>query len=90
MARKPTADMDDLAISKGAAAQAVPFKGTEEPAVAAGQPKGLTIKLDAPLYAELRRYCFKMEQASGTRVTHQAVMVQALREMLERERNRTP
>jgi hypothetical protein len=86
MTRKPNIDMAVLGVSKAAAAAVAPFAPPAPPSAAAGggQPKSLTIKIDGPTYAALRAYCYRREQATGSRVTHQAVMVKALNELLER------
>jgi len=77
--------MDRLSIPKAAASAAVPFAGSPsaEPAPLAGG-KSLTVKLDASDYWALRDYCTQQERASGQRVTHQQVMVTALRALLGR------
>jgi acyl transferase domain-containing protein len=88
MAKKPIADMAILGVSKEQAAQAVPFAAPPRPVTQAtvGLPKSLTIKLNPETYAALRAYCYEQERATGSRVTHQAVMVQALEEMLTRRK----
>lgn len=91
MARKPNTDMDALmGVSKEEAAQAVPFEKQEEEAdlLVLGNPKSLTIKLEGPLYAELRDYSNRQERRTGKRHTHQAIMVQALEELLARHKGR--
>lgn len=86
MTKKPNTDMAALGVSKAAAAAVAPFAAPSSPSAppGGGQPKSLTIKIDGPTYAALRAYCYRQEQATGSRVTHQAVMVQALNELLER------
>jgi hypothetical protein len=78
--------MDVMGVSKAAAAGAVPFASPAVAPAVSGPVRGLTIKLDGPLYSALREYCHQQERATGQRVTHQAVMVQALRELLARQR----
>jgi hypothetical protein len=85
---KPRVDMDKLGIPKAAAAAAVPFAKppTPEPALnppVVGSGKSLTVKLEAADYWALRDYCTQQERATGQRVTHQQVMVNALRALLE-------
>ena len=86
MAKKPVGDLGSMVISKAKAADAVPFG--ESTAPAAHQPTGiggvksLTVKLEGSMYAELRAYCYEREQATGSKLTHQQVMVQALKAFL--------
>jgi hypothetical protein len=82
---KPRVDMDKLGIPKAAAAAAVPFakSPSQEPASPGGD-KSLTVKLEAADYWALRDYCTHQERATGQRVTHQSVMVAALRALLGR------
>ena len=85
MAKKPEGDLGSMAISKAKAADTVPF--------AAGSPcistrrgwgvKSLTVKLEGDTYAALRTYCYEQERATGVRLTHQQVMVKALKSFLE-------
>jgi len=81
---KPCVDMDKLGIPKAAAAAAIPFSKPPpalEPAPL-GSGKSLTVKLEAADYWALRDYCTQQERATGQRVTHQQVMVNALRALL--------
>jgi len=75
-----------MMISKGKAAEAMPFASSAAIPPAAppmtGAPKSLTVKLDGDLYAALRTYCYEQERATGARMTHQEVMVTALRALL--------
>ena len=84
MARKPEGDLGSIAISKARAADTVPFSVAPEPvaAPAASPDKSLTVKLKGDLYAALRAYCYEQEKSAGTRVTHQDVMVAALKGFL--------
>lgn len=80
-----------MIVSKAAASQAIPH------ALAAGPPanvtapppsppatqKALTVKLDPDLYWRLQRYCIERGQAEGRRVTHQDVMTEGLRRVLD-------
>ncbi|WP_138328118.1 hypothetical protein [Lichenicoccus roseus] len=66
-------------------AQPAPARATPStPAVtqATGEPKSLTVKVDAAVYASLRAYCYSQEQATGRRVSHQDVKKQALVSLL--------
>jgi hypothetical protein len=85
VARKPDADLGDMAISKASAAEAVPFStsAAQVARAAAGPQKSLTVKLDGGTYAALREYCYARERESGSRLTHQQVMVAALKAFLE-------
>ncbi len=91
MVRAPKADLGTMAITKAKAAETAPFATPPAAPVAApimpvsGGPKSLTVKLEADLYAELRAHCFERERATGSRVTHQQVMVEALRALLDAE-----
>lgn len=81
MARKPEGDLGSMAISKAKAADTVPFAQTGTATIAPGGlggVKSLTVKLDGDTYAALRTYCYEQERATGTRLTHQQVMVTAL------------
>ena len=79
MARKPAGDLGAMAITKAKAAEAAPFSTA---APAAGGVKNLTVKLEPNLYAALRTYCYEQERRTGTKVTHQTVMVTALKGFL--------
>ncbi len=86
MARAPKADLGTMTISKAAAADTAPFSTAPAlpPAAPAGSAtsKSLTVKLDGDLYAALRTYCYEQERSTGSRLTHQQVMVTALRTLL--------
>jgi hypothetical protein len=83
MARKPEGDLGSMAISKAKAADTVPFgAGARAPAPGVGGVKSLTVKLEGDTYAALRTYCYEQERATGARLTHQQVMVQALKDFL--------
>lgn len=82
---KPRVDMDKLGIPKAAAAAAVPFARSPLPEqTPPGNGKSLTVKLEAADYWALRDYCTQQERVTGQRVTHQQVMVTALRDLLGR------
>jgi hypothetical protein len=82
---KPRVDMDKLGIPKATASAAVPFARPPSPEPPPpGGGKSLTVKLDASDYWALRDYCTQQERATGQRVTHQQVMVTALRDLLGR------
>jgi hypothetical protein len=73
-----------MMISKSKAAGMVPFEATKPPPpLPTGGQKSLTVKLEAADYAALRAYCYEQERASGSRLTHQMVMVQALKAFLD-------
>jgi len=88
MSKKPEGDLGSMAISKARAAETVPFStappAPRVPPAPGGSPKSLTVKLDGELYAALRAYCYEQERASGSRLTHQQVMVEALKKLLGR------
>jgi len=85
MSKRPEGDLGSMAISKAKAAETVPFSvAPAPPPVSGGSPKSLTVKLDGELYAALRAYCYEQERASGSRLTHQQVMVEALKKLLGR------
>lgn len=86
MAKRPEGDLASMSISKAKAAGTVPFAApaTAAPAVGAGGVKSLTVKLEGDTYAALRTYCYEQERATGSRLTHQQVMVQALKDFLAR------
>jgi hypothetical protein len=70
MGKKPEGDLGSMTISKAKAAETVPFAAAARPAGAiASSPKSLTVKLDG-------------ERGTGTKLTHQEVMVEALRALL--------
>jgi hypothetical protein len=77
--------MGKLGIPKTAAASAVPFaKAQSQEPTPPASGKSLTVKLEGPDYWALRDYCIQQERATGQRVTHQQVMVMALRTLLGR------
>jgi hypothetical protein len=85
MAKGPTGKLDNF-IGKDEAKAVVPFAGNppSDPSPAAPAlpmaDKSLTVKLRGDLYQALRDYCHETEKAKGgTRVTHQDVMVEALK-----------
>jgi hypothetical protein len=83
MAKKPAGDLGSMAISKAKAAAARPFAtGQPAAAVSGGSVKSLTVKLDGVTYAALRAYCYEQERVAGSRLTHQQVMVEALKTFL--------
>jgi hypothetical protein len=78
---KPRVDMARLSIPKAA----VPFAGAPSPVpVLPGSGKSFTVKLEAADHWALRDYRTRQERATGQRVTHQKVMVTALRTLLGR------
>lgn len=94
MVKRAGADLGAMALPKAEAMATRPFQPSSPvlavppspptpPAVhAAGAQKSLTVKLDGETYAGLRAYCYGEEQARGRRLTHQDVMVEALRTYL--------
>lgn len=91
---RPKADLGALLVSKATAAQAVPHApvapaAEARPAVmtrpGGGPPKALTVKLDGAMYWRLQRYCMERGQQEGRRLTHQEVMIEGLRRLLEPE-----
>jgi hypothetical protein len=45
--------------------------------------RSLTVKLEGDTYAALRAYCYGQERATGSKLSHQQVMVQALKDFLK-------
>jgi hypothetical protein len=88
MAKKPEGDLGSMAISKAKAADTAPFAAAARaaPAPGAGGVKSLTVKLEGDTYAALRAYCYERERSTGARLTHQQVMVQALKQFLESQK----
>ena len=96
MVKRASADLGAMALPKAEAAATRPFQQQPSapilaappnppapPAVqAAASQKSLTVKLDGETYAGLRAYCYGAEQQRGIRLTHQAVMVDALKAFL--------
>lgn len=91
---RPRADLGALLVSKATAAQAVPHapvaptadaRPVVMPQPGGGPPKALTVKLDGPMYWRLQRYCMARGQQEGRRLTHQEVMIEGLRRLLEAE-----
>jgi hypothetical protein len=81
MPKKPAGDLGSMAISKAEAADVAPF-AVRQPIAGAGSVKSLTIKLDGNTYAALREHCYAQERATGSRATHQQVVVEALKAFL--------
>jgi hypothetical protein len=83
MAKRPGGDLGAMAITKAKAAETVPFGATQAPVAPSSlEPKSLTVKLDGATYAELREFCHQREVRTGRRLTHQEVMVSALKAYL--------
>ena len=84
MARKPAGDLGVMTISKRKAADAVPFgtDAAQTPQARTIGAKSLTVKVDGDLYAELLDYCHEQQKATGSKLTHQQVMVEGLRRVL--------
>lgn len=87
MAKKPEGDLGSMTLSKAKAAAAVPFGETSPglPQAPGGGVKSLTVKLEGDIYAALRAYCYEQERATGSRLSHQQVMVKALKDFLAKE-----
>jgi hypothetical protein len=83
MATRPKADLDSLAVPKGAADAPRPAAPSEGSA-----PKGyahtLSLRLTSERYRRLRRYVADQEDKTGKRATHQAIIEAALDEYLAR------
>jgi hypothetical protein len=47
-----------------------------------GGVKSMTVKLEGNLYAALCTYCYQREHATGTKLTHQQVIGEALKAFL--------
>lgn len=82
MAKKPVGDLGAMAISKAKAVEAVPFSTGSQATPIGGGVKSLTVKLEADTYAALRAYCYEQERSTGTKLTHQQVMVRAIKAFL--------
>ena len=83
---RPKADLADLVVPKDAAPTAV--RGAEQPpATAAGKGYAhtLSLRLTAEQYRRLRRHVAGVEDRTGRRLTHQAVIEAALGEYLDRQ-----
>jgi hypothetical protein len=81
MARRPNADLDDLTVPKGADPQsAAPAPAQELKAYA----HTLSLRMTAEEYRRLRRYVASEEDRTGQRTTHQAVIMAALSEWLDK------
>ena len=86
MAKKPEGDLGSMAISKAkAAGQCRSVLAPMRQHQRVGGVKSLTVKLEGDTYAALRTYCYEQERATGARLTHQQVMVQALKDFLAKE-----
>ena len=83
MSKRP--DLGAMAMPKTKAAATIPFG--ESPAAGSAEAvptaKSLTIKLEGALYVALRQFCHAKEVERGSRVTHQEIMVDALRKYLD-------
>ena len=88
MPKRPSGNMDAMAIPKAEARSAVPFAPSAEPKTGQSpyKPTSLTIRLDGEQYAALRGYCQEEEGRTGRRVSHQEVMVRGLMALIEAAR----
>jgi hypothetical protein len=79
MAKRPEGDLGSMAISKTKAAETVPF-GAPSRVAAAGPvaTKSITVKLEVPLYYEMKEFCHKREVSTGKRLSHQDAMIEGL------------
>jgi hypothetical protein len=77
MAKRP--DLDALTIPKAGASEAPPE--IEAPAAKA-YAHTLSLRLTADGYRRLRRYVASQEDKTGRRITHQAIIEEALAEYL--------
>jgi hypothetical protein len=82
MARRPNASLDNLTVPKGAdhAAAPTPALGPELKAYA----HTLSLRMTTEEYRRLRRFIAAEEERAGRRTTHQAVIMAALGEWLDR------
>ena len=94
---RPKGDLGALVVSKATAAAAVPHAAQPAPAsvppadhtqAASSDAKvrALTVKLRQPEYQRLRQLCANREAATGERVSHQEVMLEALLRLLDAEK----
>jgi hypothetical protein len=84
MAKRPEGDLGSMAISKAKAVETVPFGSAPQPAPVTGPAatKSLTVKLEVPLYYEMKEFCHKREVSTGRRLSHQDAMIEGLRMLL--------
>jgi hypothetical protein len=83
MARRPSADLDSLTVPKGTGptpAAPAPAPAQELKAYA----HTLSLRMTADEYRRLRRYVAAEEDRTGQRTTHQAVIMAALAEWLDK------
>ena len=88
MTKRPGGDLGSMTISKAKAVDTVPFAVHQPTSLLTplGRPaKSLTVKLDGETYDQLRDYCHGKEKATGRRMTHQEVMVTAVKELFRLE-----
>ncbi len=84
---RPKADLGDLMVPKDAPPAAA-VRGAEQlPATATGKGYAhtLSLRLTAEQYRRLRRHVAGVEDRTGRRLTHQAVIEAALGEYLDRQ-----
>ena len=81
MSARPKGDMDRLMVPKDAPA-------AQERPIGEGAPKNyahtLSLRLTADQYRRLRRFVAAEEDRTGRRITHQAIIEEALADWLER------
>lgn len=79
MAKRP--DLDALIVPKGGEG-AASSAGPAAEGVAKAYAHTLSLRLTAEQYRRLRRYVADQEEKTGRRVTHQAIIEEALAEYL--------
>jgi hypothetical protein len=79
MAKKP--DLDDLTVPKGDDAPA----GQPRSEAPAGETKTLSYRMSPEQYRRLRQYVRDVEAQTGKRITHQAVIDEAVEDFLKRK-----
>jgi hypothetical protein len=76
--QRPAVEAPAAPQAPAVAALPPPAAQPPRPPAQTGAPTALTVKLPPDLYRKLRRHCLERKEATGRRVTHQEVMVQAL------------
>ena len=80
MVRSPKGNLDDLRVSKGDDDPPAPAIGERMKSYA----HTLSLRLTAEQYRRLRLHVRAQEDATGARITHQAIIETALSEYLDR------
>ncbi len=81
---RPKADLGDLMVPKDASAAAHGAAEPSAPPAGKGYAHTLSLRLTAEQYRRLRRYVAGVEDRTGQRLTHQAVIEAAVGEYLDR------